>query len=104
MYTGQFAANGQAYARAALIMERQLEFGMEGQRFFDLQRQDSRFGGKAGTGFMAGVLNAYYKADNRITNPVLNSAKFTAGRDEVYPIPLTQIDIEGGKLKQNPLY
>ncbi len=104
LYTGQFSANGQAYARLAVLAERQIEFGMEGQRFFDLQRADGRFGGAAGTGFMAGVLNAYYKADNRISNPVLSTAKFTTGRDEVYPIPLTEITIEGGKLKQNAGY
>jgi hypothetical protein len=104
LYNGQFSANGQTYARMAVLMERQLEFGMEGHRFFDLQRFDSRFGGKAGNGFMAGVLNAYYKADNRINNPVLKTAQFTAGRDEVWPIPQTQMDIEGGKLKQNASY
>ncbi|MDB5022364.1 MAG: SusD family protein [Mucilaginibacter sp.] len=104
LYTGQFSANGQAYALGALITERQLEFGMEGHRFFDLQRMDGRFGGKLGAGYMAGVLNAYYKADNRIPNPTLGPAKFTVGRDEVYPIPQSQIDIEGGKLKQNTNY
>jgi hypothetical protein len=104
LYTGQFTANGKAYALAALITERQLEFGMEGHRFFDLQRMDGRFGGPMATGYMAGVMNAYYKADNRITNPTLGIAKFTAGRDEVYPIPQSEIDIEGGKLKQNTGY
>jgi hypothetical protein len=104
LYAGQFSANGKAYANAAILMERQLEFGMEGQRFFDLQRADGLYGGPSGNGYMAGVLNAYYKADNRIANPVLKDAKFTAGKDELYPIPLQQIDIEGGKLKQNPNY
>ncbi|MBS1524522.1 MAG: RagB/SusD family nutrient uptake outer membrane protein [Bacteroidetes bacterium] len=104
LYTGQFVANGIDYARLAILCENQLEFGMEGHRFFDLQRWDGRFGGPEPAGFMAGVLNAYYKADNRITNPVLSSAKFTAGRDEVYPIPLGEIDVEGGKLKQNNGY
>lgn len=104
LYTGQFSANGQEYARQAVLMERQLEFGMEGQRFYDLQRIDGRFGGSEAAGYMAGVLNAYYKADNRITNPVLSTAQFTAGRDEVYPIPLNEIDKEGGKLKQNNKY
>ncbi|MDB5153790.1 MAG: SusD family protein [Mucilaginibacter sp.] len=104
LYTGQFAANGQAYALGALMVERQLEFGMEGHRFFDLQRMDGRFGGKLGAGYMTGVMNAYYKADNRIANPTLGAAKFTTGRDEVYPIPQSQIDIEGGKLKQNTNY
>ncbi|MDB5155263.1 MAG: SusD family protein [Mucilaginibacter sp.] len=104
LYTGQFAAQGKTYALAALITERQLEFGMEGHRFFDLQRMDGRFGGPMPAGYMTGVMNAYYKADNRIANPTLGTAKFTTGRDEVYPIPQTQIDIEGGKLKQNTNY
>ena len=78
---------------------------MEGQRFFDLQRFDGRFGGPEPTGFMAGILNNYYKADNRIDNPVLKAAHFTAGRDEVYAIPQSEINIEGAsKLKQNPNY
>lgn len=104
LYSGQFAANGIAYARLAILCERQLEFGMEGHRFFDLQRMDGRFGGPMPTGWMAGVLNAYYKADNRIANPVLSAAQFTAGRDEVYPIPFQQISAEGGKLVQNDGY
>jgi hypothetical protein len=101
---GAFAAGGATMARQAIMAERQIEFGMEGQRFFDLQREDALYGGPMGSGYMATTLNAYYKADNKITNPVLASAKFTAGRDELWPIPLQQIDIEGGKLKQNPNY
>ncbi len=99
-----FAAKGIAYARIAILTERQLEFGMEGHRFFDLQRADGRFGGPNPTGYMAGILNAYYKADNRIANPVLSNAHFTAGRDEVFPIPVPEISAEGGKLVQNDHY
>jgi hypothetical protein len=104
LYNGQFAAQGIAYARMAILTERQLEFGMEGQRFYDLQRFDGRFGGPEPAGFMANILNNYYKADNRITNPVLSSAHFTAGRDEVWPIPFQEISAEGGKLVQNDNY
>jgi starch-binding outer membrane protein, SusD/RagB family len=104
LYSGQFTAKGQSYARLAVLTEEQLEFAMEGQRFFDLQRHDGLYGGGAGAGFMAGVLNAYYKADNRITNPDLSNAKFTVGRDELYPIPSAQIQKDGGKLVQNPNY
>ena len=104
LYSGQFAANGQTYALNAVLMERQIEFGQEGQRFFDLQRMDGATGGPLGAGFMAGVMNAYYKSDVRISNPVLNLAKFTQGRDEFYPIPQQEIDEEGGTLKQNPGY
>jgi len=104
LYSGQFAANGAAWALAAVMCERQLEFGMEGQRFFDLQRQDGATGGPLGAGYMAGVLNTYYKSDTRIANPVLSSAKFTTGRDEFYPIPQQEIQAENGQLKQNPNY
>lgn len=103
-YNGQFTASGQAYARAAVYMEHELEFGMEGHRFFDLQRWDARFGGPAGTGFMANTLNAYIKADTRISNPVLNGHTFTAGKHEIFPIPLSEISKEGGALKQNAGY
>jgi len=103
-YTGQFTANGQAYARMAVYTEHQLEFGMEGHRFFDLQRWDAIFGGPAGTGFMANTLNTYIKADTRISNPVLNGRSFTAGKHEIFPIPAIEISREGGALKQNPGY
>ncbi len=101
-----FTANGQAYARAAVYMERQLEFGMEGHRFFDLQRYDGLYGGPAGSGYMAGVMNAHIKAVTRAIhpNPVLSGASFTGGRNELFPIPQKEIDIEGGQLKQNPQY
>jgi len=104
LYTGQFAANGKAYALEATIMEEKLEFGMEGHRFFDLQRQDAIYNGPAGASFMANTLNAYIKLDTRISNPVLNGSSFTAAKNELWPIPLGEIDIQAGKLKQNPGY
>ena len=99
-----FVAMGQLKARQAVYMERQLELAMEGHRFFDLQRYDGTYGGPMPKGYMADVLNNYIKADTRITNPVLNAHSFTAGKNELYPIPQNQIDIEGGALKQNPNY
>jgi starch-binding outer membrane protein, SusD/RagB family len=103
-YTGQFSANGQSYARLAVYMERQLEFGMEGHRFFDLERYDGIYGGPMPAGYMTTTLNAYIKADTRVSNPVLNGHTFTQNKNELYPIPQKQIDIEAGKLKQNPGY
>jgi hypothetical protein len=103
-YNGQFATYGQAYAREAVHMEEQLEFGMEGHRFFDLQRWDPVFGGPEAVHYMANIENAHIQADTRIQNPVLDNSSFTAGKNELYPIPQQQIAASNGKLKQNPGY
>jgi hypothetical protein len=78
---------------------------MEGHRFFDLQRWDN------GTGYMADVLNAYVQHEANVPgflSNTLKGAKFTKGRNEIYPIPQRQIDLsvkEGeATLKQNPQY
>jgi len=115
---GSFSENGVVYAREAVEMERELETGMEGRRFFDLQRYDPLYGGPQNAGFMASVNNAHITQDikwlsvgglgqafvNPAGNPVLNGHVFTAGRNELYPIPYTQIQEEAGQLKQNPGY
>ena len=105
LYNGQFSAKGQAYAREAVRFERRLEFGMEGHRFFDLQRYDN------GTGYMNDVLNAYIQHELNVPkfNPVIFlGATFKKGKTEIYPIPQIQIDLSnvGGKpnLIQNPNY
>jgi hypothetical protein len=102
---GIFAAQGQDYARKAVRFERKLEFGMEGHRFFDLQRYDN------GTGYMADVLNAYIQHETHISGfnfELLNGAVFTKGKNELYPIPLHQMDLSvhdgASVLKQNPGY
>jgi hypothetical protein len=79
---------------------------MEGHRFFDLMRYDGRFGGPMPKGYMGNVLNAYITADTRapFSNPVLNGHTFTVGKNEIYPLPIQQVDIEAGKLIQNPNY
>ena len=100
-YNGQFVANGQDYARKAVRFERKLELAMEGHRFFDLQRYDN------GTGYMADVLNAYIQHETHVPkfdNAIMNGAKFTKGKNEIYPIPQDQIDLSKGMLKQNPGY
>ncbi len=77
----------------ALMFERRLEFGMEGPRFFDLVRW----------GIAEPVLNAYLDVE-KTRKDFLSSAKFTAGRDEYYPIPQREIDFTGGLYEQNPGY
>lgn len=97
LYSGQFMARGQAYAREAVRFERRLELAMEGKRFFDLQRWDN------GTGYMANTLNAYIAKELEFmpSYQILKGAQFKKGQDEVFPIPQGQIDISKGSLKQN---
>lgn len=105
LYTGQFAAEGKDFAKEAVRFERKLELAMEHHRFFDLQRYDM------GTGYMANTLNEYILHETTIPNYnfyYMVGARFTQGRNELYPIPLEQIDlsiVEGtATLTQNPNY
>jgi hypothetical protein len=100
---GAFA--DKTYALKAIRFERKLELAMEGQRFFDLARWDN------GTGtVMAPELNAYAaKEKGRPTIFAINQqATFTPKKNEYYPIPQTQIDVENARgtvnLRQNPGY
>lgn len=94
-----------AYARKAIMHERYIELAMEGHRFFDLQRWD-----KTTPGLMANTLNGYITAET--TRPSLFSvnptAKFVKGKNEYYPLPQAQIDIQNSTgtvtLKQDPSY
>jgi len=61
--------------------ERRVELAMEQDRFFDIVRE-----GRAGQ-----ILRALGK-------------NFVDGKNEVFPIPQTQIDLSGGKITQNPGY
>lgn len=82
-------------ARTAVRFERRLELGDEGHRFFDLVRW----------GIAAPTLNAYLAYEGPLLPNTLGGAKFTAGKDELLPIPQAQIDIQGKDvLKQNPGY
>jgi hypothetical protein len=87
----------QAVARKAVRFERRIELGMEGNRFFDLVRW----------GVAATEKNAYY-AREKAKRSYLNGATFTAGKNEIFPIPAKAItqSAKGGTptLKQNPGY
>lgn len=106
LYNGQFVQNGQSFARESVRFERKLELAMENHRFFDLQRYDN------GTGYMADILNAYIKHETTIPGynfGYMIGAKFTKGKNEIFPIPQAQIDLSvvDGKqplLQQNPGY
>lgn len=83
----------QATARKAVHFERKLEFATEGHRFFDLVRW-----GEADE-----TINKYLAYEGTLRS-FLNGTKFTTGKDEYFPIPQRQIDLENGILKQNPGY
>ncbi len=88
----------QATARTAVQFERRLELAMEGHRFFDLVRY----------GTAAAELNAYAAHEISSGYVLLNGAIFTAGKNEYYPVPQSEIDVStiAGKptLTQNPGY
>lgn len=72
--------------REAIWEERRLELALEHDRFFDLVRQEAVQPGRAVEAFAA------------------HGKTFTKNRNEVFPIPLTQIQLSGGRLTQNPGY
>jgi hypothetical protein len=82
----------QTYARTALRMERKLELGQEGHRYFDLQRW----------GTVVTELNRAltYEKNMPWGNNLYGSA-VVAAEDVNFPIPQRQLDLSNGKLTQN---
>ena len=81
------------YARKALYHEYKIEKAMEGERFFDLVRW----------GIAEQVMNNYL-ATEKNRRAYYDNAVFTAGKDEYFPIPQTQINFSGGLYTQNAGY
>ncbi len=72
--------------RERIWQERRVELAMEHDRFFDLVRQEAVQPGRAVQAFTA------------------HGKTFVKGKNEVFPIPQTQIQLSGGALTQNPGY
>lgn len=93
-YSMPFA--NQDEARTAVRFERRLELAQEGHRFFDLVRW----------GIAAETLNAYL-AKEKLKRTYKQTASFTKGKNEYFPIPASIIDVAakyGNTLVQNPGY
>ena len=93
-YTVPFANQDQA--RTAVRFERRLELAQEGHRFFDLVRW----------GIAAETLNAYLAVE-KTKRLYKQTAFFTKGKNEYFPLPATIIDLAakyGSSLTQNPGY
>jgi len=94
---GYFAGLGKDEALEAIYFERKLELALEGHRFFDLVRW-----GKA-----AEELNAFFDYEGNIL-PDVEGGLFKAGKNEYFPIPQRQIDLQTidgqSVLTQNPGY
>lgn len=82
----------QDHARAALRLERKLEFGLEGHRWFDLNRW----------GITVDELNRALDYEKTMPWGLSHYGNATVGAEDVtYPIPQRQIDLSHGKLVQN---
>lgn len=83
----------QALARKAVRFERRLELALEGHRFFDLVRW----------GIAAEYLNTYLLTEKTRLPNNLAGVTFTANKNEYFPIPQNEIDLNSN-IKQNPGY
>lgn len=81
------------FAMKAMQWENRLEMAGEGRRFFDLQRW----------GLLEETMNNYFSVE-KIRFSWMENARFTAGRDEFFPIPQPQIKWAKGNYTQNPGY
>lgn len=99
--------------RDAIRLERRLELACEGNRLFDLRRWTDDNGKKAIQNVMGpnGTFVHYNLEEStdtyELTNQQENSNKgyyFTEGRDELFPLPNSEVTLSNGSIEQNPGY
>lgn len=97
----------------AIWKERRLELAGEGMRLYDLRRQIDPVQKKAMIAVVMGPSGSFVQYNDTCTdhyekihvNEASNKgANFKEGKNELWPIPQTEIDRSGGKLSQNPGY
>ncbi len=90
---GLYPFDSKENALKAVQEETRLEFACQNHRFFDLRRW----------GLLATTLNAYIAHDLTFRG-FMKDAVFEADRDDYWPLPQTQIDLQKGILTQDPGY
>lgn len=85
----QYVAGGYGYLRDQIWLERRMELAYEWDRFFDIVRQ----------GRAAEVLHTFGRS-----RPNSRGLSFVKGKNELFPIPQTEIDVSNGVVEQNPGY
>jgi hypothetical protein len=94
---GQYPAgsfSNKTFALTAIQFERKIELGMEGMRWYDLQRWDGASVSDPITnsnGSMAAEINAFFASDI-VINSQLTGAHFTAGKNEYVASPQQELD------------
>ncbi len=83
----------QAEARKAVREEMRLEFATENLRFFDLRRW----------GILETTLNTYIANDSKFRG-FLKGASFNATKNDYWPLPQDQVDLQKGVLTQDASY
>jgi starch-binding outer membrane protein, SusD/RagB family len=81
-------------ARKAVRMEHRLEFASEGMRYYDLRRW----------GIANEVLNKYIIDDQRVRPNFMKGAIYDPERNDYWPLPQNQLDVQVGVLEQDPAY
>lgn len=84
-----YVAGGYGYLRDQIWLERRMELAYERDRFFDIVRQ----------GRAAEVLHTFGRS-----RPNSRGLSFVKGKNELFPIPQTEIDVSNGVVEQNPGY